>query len=182
MARRIRRGRTMRRPSRLKFLFPIGLVIAFLLEGSISKLFSPVLFEKFSMVPYLTLMWLVMATLFARHEKLHIGWWALGIGIVYDVYYVGIVGIFMFAFPLVVYINRIVFKFVRENLVTSSLIYMGDVLVVFILSYLGDRIAHIASLSGTQLLIYTLGPTLVLNLILFVILYFPIRALFNYFS
>ena len=55
----------MYRLSRLRFIFPIGLLICFFLDGSLSKIFAPLFFaDPYSMVSCLTLLWLVLAYFF----------------------------------------------------------------------------------------------------------------------
>ncbi|MGV7710916.1 hypothetical protein PJM28_28950, partial [Mycobacterium kansasii] len=59
-------------------------------------------------------------------------------------------------------------------------VYFIDITVVEALGYLASRAMHLNDASGTAFLVTTLGPTLAFNLAMFVILYFPIRWVYNW--
>ncbi|USS85165.1 rod shape-determining protein MreD [Fructilactobacillus myrtifloralis] len=162
------------------FLFPIGLVIAFVFEGSIMHFFSTLLAGTFPMVPYLTMLWFVYAIMFVRDlHQLHLYWWAFGIGIVYDLYYIGVLGIYTFIFPLIVYVTKLMTTYIEENVVSGTLIYLIDVIIVLILGYGAGRIAHLVYFSGVHFMAFAFGPTILLNLIIFLLLYYPVSLLFD---
>ncbi|ANZ58346.1 rod shape-determining protein MreD [Fructilactobacillus lindneri] len=172
----------MFKKSKYQLLFPIGLLLSFILEGSIMHIFSYQLAGKFPMVPYLVVLWLVYTVLFTHQDdNLHIYWWSFGIGALYDSYYIGVIGIFMFIFPLVVYITRLILKYVDENIVSSTMIYLIDIIIVLVLGYAGGRMGHLVYFSGIHFMAFAFGPTLLLNLIIFLVLYYPVNLLFDHY-
>ncbi|MEJ6400395.1 rod shape-determining protein MreD [Nicoliella lavandulae] len=169
----------MLRNSPLRFVFPIGLYIAFCLDGSVSRIFGGQLFGVQSMVPMITLLWLTLGLLFENGINLHLGAWAALAGFVMDMYYFGTLGVFVFILPLVVYISRILYRYLPINFITGMLIYFIDITISMSLAYFANRFVGLANVTGTNFLVSVLGPTLVLNLVLFIITYYPISLLFD---
>ncbi|EKK20898.1 Rod shape-determining protein MreD [Fructilactobacillus florum 8D] len=171
----------MKKQIRQQLLFPSGLILAFFLEGIIMKLFSSSLAGTFPMVPYLTLLWLIDGTLFwgSQHARM-LYWAAFLMGAWYDSYFIGVIGIYMFIFPLVVYVTRLLLVYVDENLIGATMIYLIDIIIVLLLGYAGGRIGHLVYFSGIHFMAFAFGPTLGLNLILFLVLYYPIKRLFEF--
>ncbi|QBP18748.1 rod shape-determining protein MreD [Acetilactobacillus jinshanensis] len=170
--------------SSLKYVFPIGLLIAFFLDGSVSYNLMSVLFKSYSVVPYLSLFWLVMAVFFVNDYNLHLEGWATLLGAVFDWYYVGIWGVFIIIFPLVVYCTRAMYRYFSINFISAFVIYLIDLIIVLFLGDLADqvvsRITGVAAYAGMNFVLYSAVPTLILNAILFAILYYPIQRLYNY--
>ena len=170
--------------SSLKYVFPIGLVIAFFLDGSLSYNLAPFLYRSYSMVPYLSLFWLVTAVFFVDDYNLHIEAWAALAGAGLDWYYIGVWGVFIFIFPLVIYFSRVLYRYLSINFFSAFAIYLVDLVIVLLLGDLASRIisrvSHVVTFSGMNFLLYSLVPTLVLNAVLFIILYFPVRQLYDY--
>ena len=170
----------MLKKSRHYLLFIIGLFISFYLEGGLMHAFPYLLAGKFPMVPYLTVTWLIYTILFSdRKQNIHIYWWAFGIGLLYDSYYIGVLGIYTFIFPIVVLVTKLILEYVDENIYSSIMIYLIDIIIVLVLGYTGGRMSHLVYFSGIHFFAYAFGPTLLLNLVIFLLLYFPISLLFD---
>ena len=177
----------MTRNSALNLTFGIGAILCFFLDGSLSNLFAPLLFTKDLMVPNLSLLWLILTLIFTKDNlgsnHLHLEWWAAGIGLAIDWYYVGILGIFSFIFPLIVYLVRKLTKWISVNFLTALLIYEVSLAVTGLLNYFANwfasRIGHTVISSGIGFSWHVLLPTLALNLLFYMLLYFPIRSLFS---
>lgn len=170
----------MLRLSKLRYGFPIGLLLFFFLDGSISQVFSNQMFNyPYTMVSYLVVLWLVLANFFENQISIPLVPWAITIGVIFDLYYTGIFGVFIFIFPLVILLTRALSRALPNTFLVNFLIYFIDITMVSGLSYLANSIIHLTSLTSSEFLIYSLAPTLAYNLAMFVILYFPIQALFN---
>ncbi|PWF99564.1 rod shape-determining protein MreD [Levilactobacillus bambusae] len=161
------------------WIFPVGLLLAFFLDGSVSQIFSQQLLQyPYNLISHLVVLWLVLATLFEDNRNLHLVVWAAIIGGIFDLYYTSIFGVYVFIFPLVVFTTRALNNYLQPNFLSGLLIYFIDITLVESLGYVAANAVHLTSTSGTDFLVFTLGPTLALNLALYVILYFPIRWLF----
>lgn len=151
------------------------------IDGSVSQVFSSHLFQPTAiMVSHLVVLWLICAVLFEDRYEMPIARWAAVAGVIFDLYYTGIFGVYVFIFPLTVYVTRLMVKMISPNFLSGLLIYFIDITVVEALSYLASRMIHLTSMAGSDFLVTTLGPTLALNLALFVVLYFPIRWVYNW--
>lgn len=170
--------------SSLKYVFPIGLVIAFFLDGSLSYNLMGILYHSYSMVPYLSLFWLITAVFFVNDYNLHLEAWATLLGAVFDWYYVGIWGVFIFIFPLAVYLTRILYRYFSTSFFSAFVIYLIDLIMVLLLGNFASRIVshitRVATYTGWNFILYSVVPTLLLNAVIFVILYFPVQQLYRY--
>ena len=171
----------MYRLSKMRFGFPIGLFLLLFIDGSISQVFSQQMFNTPTvMVSHLVVLWLVCGVLFEENMAMPLAKWAAVIGAVFALYYTGIFGVYIFVFPLVVYLPRQIVNYISPNFLSGLLIYFIDITIVEALSFVASRVVHMTSMSGSSFLVNTLGPTLAFNLAMFVILYFPIRWVYNW--
>lgn len=170
----------MYRLSRLRFLFPIGLFITFFLDGSLSKVFANQLFAyPYSMVSLLVLLWLVLAFFFEGNIKIPLYGFAIAVGILDDLFYSGVLGLFMVLFPLMVWLTKVLSKYFTENFFNTMVIFFIDVIAFEFLNYWAFLLIGQIHVSTVNFILYTLAPTLALNLVYFVILYWPINFMFT---
>ena len=98
----------MYRLSRLKYIFPIGLFVCLFLDGALSHVWAPLFFSyPYSMVSELVLLWLVLSYFFQDDIEIPLIPFAIAAGAVYDLYFSGILGLYIFLYPLVVEITKI---------------------------------------------------------------------------
>ncbi|WP_367295145.1 rod shape-determining protein MreD [Levilactobacillus yonginensis] len=174
----------MYRLSKLRFGFPVGLFFLLLIDGAISQVFSVHMFRApTAMVSHLVVLWLVCGAIFEADSsafEMPLARWAAVAGVIFDLYYTGIFGIYIFIFPLVIYLTRLMVAYIRPNFLSGLLIYFIDITVVEALGYVASRAIHLNDMAGSTFLVNTLGPTLAFNLAMFVLLYFPIRWVYNW--
>ncbi|MBF0012367.1 rod shape-determining protein MreD [Enterococcus casseliflavus] len=104
---------------------------------------------------------------------------ALVIGCLYDVYYVGVIGIYTVAFPLIVWIMYILKNTLYQNVFTM---FFGMIIFVTSLEVvtLGVQLLFKIALVSTSFFVSRfLAPTLLLNIILFILLVVPFMKLFK---
>lgn len=170
----------MLRVTKLRYGFPIGLLLFFYLDGILGAAFPKQLFNyPYTMSSYLVVLWLVYSIYFEDQITIPLGIWAAVAGGLFDLYYTGIFGIFVFVFPIVVALTRACYKAFPINFLSGLLVYFIDITVVCALSYFGNLVVHLTSASLADMLVYSLAPTLAYNLAAYVILYFPVQWLFN---
>lgn len=162
------------------WVFAIGLILMFFLDGSISFVFSPELFNfPNSAVPCLTVLWLELTLIFADRKSLHLMFWAAVVGFIFDMYYMGLLGVFVFILPLVIYLSRIIYEALPANFLSGFLVYFIMITLVEGLSCFANVIVGTASVNMADFLVETLAPTLALNLVLFALIYFPVDGLYR---
>lgn len=173
----------MYRLSKLKYVFPIGLLIAFFLDGSLSKVFSATFFSyPYSMVSHLLLLWLVLGYFFEGDVQIPLVGFAAAAGAAFDLYYSGILGLFLFLFPLIIGLTKMIGQFFTPSFLSAIMIYFIDLTCLEFVNYIAYSLIGVASTNFANFLLYTLGPTLALNLVYFVILYFPISVIYSRFG
>ncbi len=159
----------MYRLSRLKYIFPIGLFVCLFLDGALSHVWAPLFFSyPYSMVSELVLLWLVLSYFFQDDIEIPLIPFAIAAGAVYDLYFSGILGLYIFLYPLVVEITKILSRYFSSSFLSMIMIFFVDIVIFETFVGFGDY------------LIYTLAPTLALNLIYFVVLFWPIRAIYRW--
>ncbi len=146
----------------------IALFLLFLIEGTWAAIFS---WHYATPFVYLTLIGLMYVGLYGRFES------ALGFGLVfgllYDIVYTDLLGIYLFTFSLIPLLVSFVLKYIGENFF-SVVITFTFMILVFSFGIYGIM----AAVGGTTMTIQTLlveqiPGTLVVNVIAVAILYYP---------
>lgn len=171
----------MLRIKRMRYGFPIILLICFYMDGIVGASFQHQLFNyPYAMSSYLAVLWLVFTVLFEGPRENHLEIWAAVIGGLFDLYYTGILGVFVFIFPIAVVVTKVCYREFPINFLSGLLITFIDVTLITVASYVASRFAQVTTASLTDMLVYSLGPTLSYNLAIFVILYYPVQRLFDW--
>lgn len=169
------------RISKLRYFFPLGLLISLLLDGIFSNIFAASFFQaNASIESRLIVVWLIMALCFGQID--HPYFWSIVAGAIFDTYYTGIVGPMMMLLPLIVYLTLLMFRFFTPSFIVVLLICLIDITVITFLFYGIFSLISYTDVSITTVIGKTLGPTLAYNLAAFVILYLPLKKFFEYFS
>ncbi|SEM56503.1 rod shape-determining protein MreD [Ligilactobacillus sp. WC1T17] len=165
--------------SRMKFVFPIGLLLAFVLDGVCSKIFAGYFFtSSIAVESRLLLLWFVLAIFLTDDTIEHIYIWAFCAGIFYDMYYTSFLGLMALLLPFLVYLNRAVFPFFKSSFIVVLLIYLIDVTLLTTLNYWAMTLIGQAGVSLASYVTQVLWPTLIYNLALLVVLFVPLRRIF----
>ncbi|MBM9929982.1 rod shape-determining protein MreD [Pediococcus pentosaceus] len=170
----------MLQSAKLKYIFPIVLLIAFFLDGSLNQIFSSTLFQyPYSMICNLTLMWFVMAIFFEGESQINFTLWSFVIGIIFDWYYTGVFGVDTFIIPIVVMFIRGIRPFVKTTFLIVLGMDMFAMAMYNILFFIIFQMIKMANVTTTFFIGYSFLPTIILNLSIFVILYYPIKTVFR---
>ncbi|EUJ51669.1 rod shape-determining protein MreD [Paenilisteria rocourtiae] len=155
-------------------VMPLIAIAVFILEGVSSMLFSQSFFgEQRVFIPhFLIVMLVLMATFYNRNVTLI---YAFILGIVFDIYYTGILGIYFAIFPLVVYLTDKFMKVLQSNIMLVGLVAVFNVILTECLVY-----GFYVLIGGTDMVFATfvdqrLWTTILLNLAFFLVIYFPFR-------
>ena len=101
------------------------------------------------------------------------------VGAVADVYYAGIWGLFIFLYPLMVWLTRVLAHSFNPSFLTSILIFFIDVAVFEFLNYVAYNLVGVTSTNLVDFVVDVLAPSLALNLVYFVLLYWPISVIYK---
>ena len=171
----------MYRLSRLKYVFPLGLFVCLFLDGSLSHVWAPLFFRyPYSMASELVILWLVLSYFFEDGIEIPLIPFAIAAGGVADVYISGILGLYMVLFPCIVALTRMLAHYFTPSFLTNIMIFFVDLVVFATVNYWAYSLIGVTSVGFGDYLAFSLAPTLALNLVYFVVLYWPIRSLYSW--
>lgn len=158
------------------FLIPILLFLALIMDGILMNVFSgQFISQNYVFTPRLLLLGLIFSASFFPKQPIFL--YSLLFGVIYDSYYSGVIGLYAAGLATFIYL----FKKVQNYIVLSppvillvygiSLIYL-ETFIYAMYGFIG--ITHISFL---MFLSKKLGPTLLLNIVLFIISYYPFHRL-----
>lgn len=128
-----------------KWLLALFLLIALVLEGSLARFLHPVLWQGASY--YLTLIGLGIAGLNQPRDQ-SLLWLAGVLGFLSDSYYLGVIGVSLVSFPLLVLLSQRTARVLPEVTWVKMLFILGLYLLQYIYSSLVMRGLGLASISG----------------------------------
>lgn len=166
------------RTEKMNYYFPIGLFLAMFLDGGLTQVFAKYMFTNtMVMESRLVLLFIVMAVCYGSVE--HLVMWSAIVGLFYDMFYTGILGVFTMILPLMVYVTKYIFQFFTRSFIVVLLIYLIDITIVTFLFFWANSLVDFTNATITDLIGRTLGPTLIYNLAWFVVLFLPLEHFFE---
>lgn len=163
--------------NQVKYLIPLILLLAFVIDGQSSTLFTNlapgiihitshflVIIGLFSVLYIPTFYNVIMFTL---------------VGFLYDIYYLNILGIFVALFPLVMYLIDYFYQSLKFKRVTNHIILLVVVFVVEFGAFLFARLFELSNLSMFIFVVYNLVPTLIFNSLLLLMLQPALEKVFG---
>ncbi|PBB06782.1 MULTISPECIES: rod shape-determining protein MreD [Salimicrobium] len=150
------------------------LVLLFIvLEGTIVNLFSGSLIRgETVMTPQWTLVFLLLMSLFYdSNDTYRTLWYALVAGLFMDVAYTGVIGVHMLVYAVVVYTTHGLNKLFHTNFPVVTLLVLAGVSFADTLLYVFYSALEVAEGNFLQFILQRLGPALLVNLIVFLLLY-----------
>lgn len=154
------------------YLIPIIIFLALLLDGVLMNVFaSQFISSQYVLTPRLLLLVLVLATIFFPKQPLFL--YAMLFGFVYDSFYAGVLGIYVAGFAIIIYTLK---KSQKHILVTPVVLFFIHILAVSFLELFVFGLYTVlgyANLGMIPFMTERLGPTLLLNIIFFIALYYP---------
>ena len=156
------------------------LLIALLLDGTLSFVFSSHLYSAMqTSVPRLILLCLLMLTYYVPRNKLI--FFGILFGLLYDSYYIGILGIYIVIFPITIYCIDRMKQFLPSNGFVIGMMSIVTITLMEFILYGFYIMLDMTSINLSIFLAKRLGPTIWLNIILFILLYYPLKQIMNNF-
>ncbi|WP_309109486.1 rod shape-determining protein MreD [Streptococcus zhangguiae] len=145
----------------MTLLFPFILLFSFLLDGQLSTLLTNLVPGIIAISSHLLL---ILALVTVSYFPLFVNLLLFTIlGLVYDIYYLNVVGIYITLFPLVVYVIDYFYQSLKFKRVTNHILLLVVVFVVEFGAFLFARLFEVTNLSMFIFVFYSLVPTLVFN-------------------
>lgn len=149
-------------------------ILAFLVDGVLTNHFSKLfLFSGYSLTPRTIIIAVVMLNFMIDHKSMF--WFTVIAGFLMDSYYSGILGVYMALFAVIVRIIRLVRSNILQNPFTLGLALVFFLSFTEVSVYFVYALRGVASMDWNEFLVVRLGATLMLNIVIYYILYLPLR-------
>jgi rod shape-determining protein MreD len=168
---------------RTSWLHLVLVYLAVLLDGAIALNAAPVLFKiPMSASPFLTLIVLLMpvvAGVRSQMSDIIMYGAAFAAGLLFDLFYNGVLGIAMIGFPITVLIATLVQKYFQPSFWSGMATWFVALSVYLIFDYMAFGVINLASLTIPGFIMFHLFPSLLINLLLYIIVYAPLTKLYE---
>lgn len=161
-----------------RFLLPVLFTALFIFESIFLEL-MPVKYlnNEQIMVPHFLMSGLLFLTVYGNRNHGII--YGFIFGLLFDVVYTEIIGIYLFLFPVISYTIAKLMKVLQTNIIIVSLVSLFGVVLLELGAYEMNYLIHstnmdFISFAGSRLL-----PTAILNLIFIIIFSFPLKRQFE---
>ncbi|MBY0123953.1 rod shape-determining protein MreD [Bacillus sp. S/N-304-OC-R1] len=157
-----------------KFLLPLLFMLLFIAE-SIFVEFVPekIMGEPYIIAPRFLIVALIFLTIYGPRKYGLL--YSFIAGLLFDIVYTEIVGIYLFLFPVVCYIISKLMKILQSNIVIVSLVALFGVLLLELGVYEMYFLIHLTNMHFSTFLSLRLLPTLIFNFIFIVITAYPLK-------
>ncbi|MFK2824526.1 rod shape-determining protein MreD [Bacillus sp. B190/17] len=161
-----------------RFYLPLLMVALFYSDSLFAAAFPETAFEgKYMIVPHFFLVGLLfMSIFFDRNTAIKYGFL---FGFLFDIFYTGILGAYMFFLPLIVYIVSKLVKVLQNHLFILSFIVLFGVFLLELIMFQLNVLVERTEMDLTQFTSIRLWPTLLLNLIFYLLLAIPLKSAFE---
>ncbi|MDR3241206.1 MAG: rod shape-determining protein MreD [Lactobacillaceae bacterium] len=159
---------------RISWMHPILVFLALLLDGAIALHGAQVLFKlPMSASPYLVLLVLLMPILSGAESNMkgsfNLFATAFVMGLIYDLYYTGYVGVSMIGFPLMVWLAQWIQKYFEHSFMWEMAIFFMVLSTYLVYDYLAFGVINVANMNPQNFVIFHMFPSLLINMIIFII-------------
>lgn len=166
----------MIRKENVKYYAPVVFFLLMLIDGHLTQSAQRLTDNVYFASAHLMLLAFLMAV--PNLSKRYLLITALIIGMICDSYYIGVIGIYTVALTATVMMMYHFQKVVHTNLLTA---FFG--MIIFVTTYelisVGLQVAfHLSNVAPLLFITRVLGPTLLFNMLIFVIFSYPLKRLF----
>ncbi|AQP85625.1 TPA_asm: rod shape-determining protein MreD [Listeria monocytogenes] len=153
---------------------PAIMVGTFILEGVFSLQFANGLFnDRHLFIPHFLLIMLTIMTCFYKRNTTLA--YAFILGLLFDIYYTGVMGIYFAIFPFTVYITDKFMKVLQNNILLVGLIAIFNIILTENLVYAFYYLIGTTTMSIPVFIDQRLWTTILINLAFFLVVFFPFR-------
>ncbi|WP_065408919.1 rod shape-determining protein MreD [Pseudobacillus wudalianchiensis] len=161
-----------------RLYLPLLMIVLFFSDSVFTTVFPEMAFDgKYFIIPrFFTVGLLLMAIFFDRNTAIKYGFL---FGFLFDIFYTGVLGAYMFFLPLIVYIVSKLVKVLQNNLFILTFIVLFGIFLLELILFQLNVIIKRTEMDLTQFMSLRLGPTLLLNLIFYLLLALPLKSAFE---
>ncbi|MGM9923783.1 MAG: rod shape-determining protein MreD [Bacillus sp. (in: firmicutes)] len=157
-----------------KLIIPLFIAFVFLFESIFVQIVIGEMYHgNLIFVPRFLMILFVFLAVFGDYRKAAI--YSAVAGIVFDITYTGILGIYLFVFPIITYVISKAMNILHNNIFMVSFMSLVAVAMLEIISYGFNFILGFAHVTFQEFALERLLPTLGLNAIVIILTAYPIR-------
>lgn len=157
-------------------LIPLIITFFFFLDGILSVIFSEQFLEGTKvMTPRLIVLVIILMSFYIPRSRMLV--YSIIFGLIYDSYYVGILGVYVILFPLILYLTEKLKKVLNPNPIVIGMMVIVNLSLIETYLYLFYQVLGYITINWTTFLADRLGPTLLLNLVLFIVVFYPLKKM-----
>ncbi|KYC73760.1 rod shape-determining protein MreD [Bacillus coagulans] len=155
-----------------RIVLPLILSLCYIAESLFAQFFAARSFDgKFTIVPHFLLVMLILMGMHYRKRLSII--YAFVFGMLFDAFYTGILGIYLFFYPLAVYLTEKMDRILQSNIFTGTLVAVLNMAIVEFLVYGINALINPQVMGFDDFLLFRLWPTLILNAAFFILAWYP---------
>ncbi|PLS01299.1 rod shape-determining protein MreD [Neobacillus cucumis] len=161
-----------------KFLLPLLFLFLFILDSLYVQYVPTDLFGHNKIVaPHFLFAGLLLLTIFVSRKQGII--YAAVFGLLFDVVYIEIIGIYLFLFPFIAYLVSKILNILQTNALIAVLVSVLGIALLEIGVYEMDYLIHVTDLDFKSFIQLRFYPTLILNALFVIIAGYPLKRLFE---
>ena len=161
----------------MKYYLPIVLFFLMLIDGHLTRMLGE--WSKGTYMSNAHFLILALLCCSMAFEKRYLLITTIVLGAIYDAYYIGVIGIYAVALPLIVWLMYVMKDVIHVNIFTEFFSMIIFVTGYELFTMVVQLIFKLAVVNNTYFITRFLGPTLLLNMIIFVLFIFPFNKLFS---
>lgn len=152
-----------------RILIPAVAVILFLLESEFA-MFSPMNWNggTYFLIPRFVILYLIFIAIYYSRKKAMI--YGLVLGLCFDVFYINIIGLYTFLYPVVCFIAGWCMKRIHPNILFSTILAIILMSIIEVTIYEFFYMLQFTTMALKTFLLYRLLPTILANLLYLVML------------
>lgn len=157
-----------------RLIIPLLFLFLFVFEGLFTQLFPADIFDgKYIFVPRFLLLALFFFAIYGSSKHGII--FAFIFGLLFDMVYTEIIGIYLFLFPLATYVLMTMMRIIQTNIVLVSFVSIICVALLESAVYFMNLLIHITDITFASFTDIRLLPTLALNFLFVVLAAYPFK-------
>ncbi|MCM3388079.1 rod shape-determining protein MreD [Ureibacillus chungkukjangi] len=162
----------------IRFLIPFVAVVLFLLEPEFA-LFSPISWgdQTLILVPRFVILYLIFISIYYSKKRACL--YGLIFGLLYDVFYIDIIGLYSFLYPLVCFVAGSTVKFIHQHLSVTTILSVVLVALMEAFLYYFFSFIQFTTIPVSDFLSNRLLPTIIANLLFLIMLGWAFKYLIN---
>ncbi|MFZ3576408.1 rod shape-determining protein MreD [Virgibacillus sp. DJP39] len=156
-----------------RLYLPLILFVFVILEGvAIELLPSDLVMNNLLIIPHWVFVFLLYMAIFydSDHTYFSVLYGAI-FGMLIDIVYTGVLGVYMFAYAFTIYLLHGISKFVHGNIHVTILLGIIGIMFADFIIYLIFSVVGLTDMVLANYLLYRMVPTILANLLLLIVLY-----------